>query len=67
MIFSPGIEDAQTALQRELSDQLWQEGLLRKMPLVGSLVNYFSPAPKANIKGRILDLHSGRVETRNDT
>ena len=35
-----GIEEAQAELQRETEEKLWQEGLLRHIPVVGSLVNY---------------------------
>ena len=57
-----GIEEAQAELQRETEEKLWQEGLLRHIPVVGSLVNYFSPPLKTPIKGRSMDLKSGRIE-----
>lgn len=57
-----GIEEAQAELQRETEEKLWQEGLLRHIPVVGSLFNYFSPPLKLPIKGRSLDLKSGRME-----
>lgn len=57
-----GIEEAQAELQRETEEQLWQEGLLRHIPVVGSLVNYFSPPQKAPVKGRTMNLRSGRIE-----
>lgn len=58
-----GIEEAQAGLQRETEEKIWQEGLLRHIPVVGSLVNYFLPPPKMQIKGRSLNLHSGKIET----
>lgn len=57
-----GIEEAQAELQRETEEKLWQEGLLRHIPVVGSLVNYFSPPQKTSIKGRCLNLQNGRIE-----
>lgn len=58
-----GIEEAQAELQRETEEKLWQEGLLRHIPVVGSLVNYFSPPLKTPVKGRSLNLQNGRIET----
>lgn len=57
-----GIEEAQAELQRETEEQLWQEGLLRHIPVVGSLFNYFSPPLKLPVKGRTMNLKSGRIE-----
>lgn len=57
-----GIEEAQAELQRETEEKLWQEGLLRHIPVVGSLVNYFSPPQKTSVKGRCLNLQNGRIE-----
>ena len=57
-----GIEEAQAELQRETEEKLWQEGLLRHIPVVGSLVNYFSPPSKTSVKGRSLNLQNGRIE-----
>ena len=49
-------------MQKETEEKLWQEGLLRHIPVVGSLVNFFSPPAKMPIKGRTMNLHSGRIE-----
>lgn len=57
-----GIEEAQAELQRETEEKLWQEGLLRHIPVVGSLVNFFSPPSKTTMKGRSLNLQNGRIE-----
>lgn len=49
-------------LQRESDEQLWQEGILRSVPVVGSIVNWWSPHNKGSgIKGRSLDLTAGIV------
>ena len=41
-----GIEQAQTDLRKESDDLIWQEGILRHVPLVGSIYNWISPAQK---------------------
>ncbi|XP_014288455.1 pyridoxal-dependent decarboxylase domain-containing protein 1 isoform X1 [Halyomorpha halys] len=57
-----GIEAATLELQRESDEQLWQEGILRAVPVVGSIVNWWSPHHKGSgIKGRSLDLTAGIV------
>ncbi|XP_014245569.1 putative pyridoxal-dependent decarboxylase domain-containing protein 2 [Cimex lectularius] len=57
-----GIEAATQELQRESDEQLWQEGILRSVPVVGSFVNWLSPHNKGSgIKGRSLDLTAGIV------
>ncbi|KAF6201301.1 hypothetical protein GE061_005749, partial [Apolygus lucorum] len=57
-----GIEAATIELQRESDEQLWQEGILRSVPVVGSFVNWLSPHAKSpGIKGRSLDLTAGIV------
>lgn len=59
----PGIEAATLDLQRENEEKLWQDGILRQVPVFGSLVNWWSPSNKegAGIKGRSLDLTAGVV------
>lgn len=55
-----GIEAATLDLQKENDERLWQEGLLRQVPVVGSLVNWWSPRNKeGGIKGRSLNLNAG--------
>ena len=41
-----GIEEAQSDLRKETDELIWQEGILRHVPLVGSIYNWISPAPK---------------------
>lgn len=63
-IVKKGIEAATLEIQRENEEKLWQEGILRHVPVVGSFVNWFSPPPKeAGIKGRSLNLQQGVVES----
>nr|XP_050845721.1 pyridoxal-dependent decarboxylase domain-containing protein 1 [Vespula vulgaris] len=59
-----GIEAAQTDLERENAEKLWQEGILRHVPVVGTLVNWWSPPSKeTGVRGRSLNLQAGVVES----
>lgn len=63
MVFQ-GIEAATADLQRESEEKLWQEGILRHVPVVGRVFNWWSPPPKeTGIKGRSLNLTQGVVES----
>lgn len=52
-------------LQKENEEKLWQEGILRHVPVFGNIVNWWSPISKENggIKGRSLDLSAGVIES----
>lgn len=52
-------------LQKESEEKLWQEGILRHVPVFGNIVNWWSPINKDNggIKGRSLDLTAGVIES----
>ena len=41
-----GIVQAAEDLQRENEDAVWQEGVLRHVPIVGSLYNWINPLQK---------------------
>lgn len=59
-----GIEAATADLQRESEEKLWQEGILRHVPVVGRVFNWWSPpAKETGIKGRSLNLTQGVVES----
>lgn len=65
-IVKKGIEAATIDLQRETEEKLWQDGILRAVPVVGSFVNWWSPLTKENtksVKGRSLNLVQGVVES----
>ncbi|KAF4521189.1 hypothetical protein B566_EDAN010651 [Ephemera danica] len=63
-IVKKGIETATQDLQKENAERLWQEGILRHVPVVGSLVNWWSPPSKeSGIKGRSLNLTAGTPES----
>lgn len=62
--FFQGIEAATADLQRESDEKLWSEGIMRHVPVLGSVVNWWSPPQKeTGIKGRSLNLTQGVVES----
>lgn len=36
------------------------QGVLRQIPMIGSMMNWFSPPPKDPVKGRTFNLVSGK-------
>uniref|UniRef100_A0A1B0C9Q3 Pyridoxal-dependent decarboxylase domain-containing protein 1 n=2 Tax=Lutzomyia longipalpis TaxID=7200 RepID=A0A1B0C9Q3_LUTLO len=63
-IVKKGIEAVTADLQRESDEKMWQDGILRHVPIVGSVFNWWSPPPKeTGIKGRSLNLTQGVVES----
>lgn len=55
-----GIEAANEGLRKENDERLMQEGVLRQVPLVGSLLNWWAPMPKeVSARGRTFDLKTG--------
>uniref|UniRef100_A0A1B0G4K0 Pyridoxal-dependent decarboxylase domain-containing protein 1 n=1 Tax=Glossina morsitans morsitans TaxID=37546 RepID=A0A1B0G4K0_GLOMM len=63
-IVKKGIETAIADLRRETEEKLWQEGILRHVPVVGRMFNWWSPPPKeTGVKGRSLNLTQGVVES----
>eukprot|EP00105_Crassostrea_gigas_P024846 XP_011445238.1 PREDICTED: putative pyridoxal-dependent decarboxylase domain-containing protein 2 isoform X3 [Crassostrea gigas] len=62
-----GIEEANKELHKEMDEKLMQEGLLRQVPLVSSLLNWWSPPPKDSVKGRTFSLSSGTMASTEKT
>lgn len=63
-VVKKGMMQAQDELRQETDNQIWQEGILRHVPLVGSLYNWLSPVPvEAKAKGRYLNLEEGKLES----
>ncbi|TRY79717.1 hypothetical protein TCAL_01984 [Tigriopus californicus] len=62
-VIQKGIEQAQGEIQRESDEAIWQEGILRHVPLVGSLYNWISPLQRLQVKGRTLSLQEGKLDT----
>ncbi|XP_042910971.1 pyridoxal-dependent decarboxylase domain-containing protein 1 isoform X2 [Parasteatoda tepidariorum] len=59
-----GIEEANKELMQENQEKLMQEGVLRQVPVIGSLVSWWYPAPtETGIKGRSFNLSSGTIES----
>jgi len=66
-VVKQGITKAQEDLVSENQNKLYQEGVLRHVPVFGSLINWWSPPPKDPIKGRAFTLSSGKVESTETT
>lgn len=61
-IVKKGIETVTMDLQKENEERLWQEGILRHVPVVGTFVNWWSPkAKETGVRGRTFDLKHGIV------
>jgi hypothetical protein len=62
--FNKGIEKATEELKRESDEALWEEGILRRVPVVGTFMNWLSPPVKeSGVRGRALNLAQGKVES----
>lgn len=57
-IVRKGIQAAEAELTKEEEDILYQEGIIRQLPVVGSVWNWFSPFEKPTPHGRTFDLAS---------
>lgn len=57
-----GIQEAQVQLQKANEERLLEEGVLRQIPVVGSVLNWFSPV-QASQKGRSFNLTAGSLES----
>lgn len=45
-VIRAGIQAAQTDLQKEADEKLWNEGIFRVVPVVGNVLNWINPLPK---------------------
>ncbi|MBN3320975.1 PDXD1 protein, partial [Atractosteus spatula] len=61
-----GIQEAEQQLQRANEEKLMEEGLLRQIPVVGSVLNWFSPV-QSSIKGRTFNLAAGSLDSTEPT
>nr|XP_020463879.1 pyridoxal-dependent decarboxylase domain-containing protein 1 [Monopterus albus] len=57
-----GILEAELQLQKANEENQVVEGMLRQLPLVGSMLNWFSPV-QGSIKGRTFSLSAGSVDS----
>uniref|UniRef100_H3AXD1 Pyridoxal-dependent decarboxylase domain-containing protein 1 n=1 Tax=Latimeria chalumnae TaxID=7897 RepID=H3AXD1_LATCH len=61
-----GILEAELQLQKANEEKLMQEGVLRQIPLVGSMLNWLSPV-QTSLKGRSFNLAAGSLESTETT
>uniref|UniRef100_A0A672QCR8 Pyridoxal-dependent decarboxylase domain-containing protein 1 n=1 Tax=Sinocyclocheilus grahami TaxID=75366 RepID=A0A672QCR8_SINGR len=57
-----GIQEAEQQLQKANEEKLMEEGVLRQIPLVGSVLNWFSPV-QASVKGKTFNLAEGCLDS----
>ncbi|XP_068452195.1 pyridoxal-dependent decarboxylase domain-containing protein 1 isoform X2 [Clinocottus analis] len=57
-----GILEAELQLQKASEEKLMEEGMLRQLPLVGSVLNWFSPF-QSSVKGRTFNLAAGSLDS----
>ncbi|XP_029914708.1 pyridoxal-dependent decarboxylase domain-containing protein 1 isoform X2 [Myripristis murdjan] len=61
-----GIQEAELQLQKANEEKLMEEGMLRQLPVVGSVLNWFSPV-QSSIKGRTFNLAAGSLDSTEPT
>lgn len=69
-VIKAGIRAAENDLQKEADEKLWNDGILRVVPVVGSVLNWINPIPKetsTGIRGRTLNLSEGKVLSTEST
>ncbi|XP_068192889.1 pyridoxal-dependent decarboxylase domain-containing protein 1 isoform X2 [Antennarius striatus] len=57
-----GILEAELQLQKANEEKLMEEGVMRQLPLVGSVLNWFSPV-QSSVKGRTFSLAAGSLDS----
>ncbi|XP_058270048.1 pyridoxal-dependent decarboxylase domain-containing protein 1 isoform X5 [Hemibagrus wyckioides] len=57
-----GILEAEQQLLKATEEKLLEEGVLRQIPLVSSVLNWFSPI-QGSVKGRTFDLAAGSLDS----
>lgn len=65
-VIRKGISAAETDLRKEADEKVWNDGILRVVPVVGTMLNWINPLPKdggSGIRGRSLNLQQGVVES----
>jgi hypothetical protein len=65
-VIKAGIHAVENDLQKEADEKLWEQGILRVVPIVGGVLNWINPLPKetsTGIRGRSLNLQQGVVES----
>uniref|UniRef100_A0A674MCE7 Pyridoxal-dependent decarboxylase domain-containing protein 1 n=1 Tax=Takifugu rubripes TaxID=31033 RepID=A0A674MCE7_TAKRU len=59
-VIRKGILEAEVQLQKASEEKLMEEGVIRQLPLFGSVLNWFSPV-QSSIKGRTFNLVAGKI------
>lgn len=65
-VIKKGIASVETDLKKEADEKVWNDGIFRVVPVVGSVLNWINPLPKdggSGIRGRSLNLQQGVVES----
>lgn len=62
-----GIVAAESDLSKEKEKKSQEEGYLKYVPIVGSVLNWFAPSTPTTPEGRTFNLSSGKVETTTST
>uniref|UniRef100_UPI0037E7D384 pyridoxal-dependent decarboxylase domain-containing protein 1 isoform X1 n=1 Tax=Semicossyphus pulcher TaxID=241346 RepID=UPI0037E7D384 len=57
-----GILEAELQMQKANEEKLIEEGMMRQLPLVGSVLNWFAPV-QSSIKGRTFNLAAGSLDS----
>ena len=58
-----GIRGAQEKLEKEREEKMFQGGIIRSVPVVSSLYNWWSPPPASTgVTGQSFDISSGRLD-----
>ncbi|XP_061567859.1 pyridoxal-dependent decarboxylase domain-containing protein 1 isoform X1 [Cololabis saira] len=65
-VVKKGIIEAELQLQKANEEKLLDEGMLRQLPVVGSMLNWFSPV-QSSIKGRTFNLAAGSLDSTEGT
>ncbi|XP_077476167.1 pyridoxal-dependent decarboxylase domain-containing protein 1 [Stigmatopora argus] len=61
-----GIREAELELLKANDERLMEEGMLRQLPVVGSVLNWFSPV-QTSVKGRTFNLAAGSLDSTEGT
>lgn len=65
-VIRKGIQAAETDLRKEADEKVWNDGIFRVVPVVGTMLNWINPLPRdggSGIRGRSLNLQQGVVES----
>lgn len=58
-----GIRKAEDDLKKENDEKTWNDGFMRVVPGIGSMLNWLAPVEPTGVRGRTLNLDAGTVES----